>query len=203
MSLHALILAAGRGSRFAGVKQLAMIAGQTMLQRAADLAESITPDHMTVILGFEYEQLSALVKPEHVFVNPQWHAGIGSSIACGVAGLPASASAVLIYLCDQVALTKADLQRLRIAYDEEKSHIVCAAYVGGLGVPAIFPRTYFPQLISLEGDKGAKQLLYANPVLSVPMESAAIDIDTYEQWVQFTASPFEPKTTNSERGNHQ
>lgn len=188
MSLHTLILAAGRGSRFGGVKQLAMIAGQTMLQRAVDLAELITPDHVTVVLGFEHEHLSMFVKPAHILLNPKWQAGLGGSIAYGVAALPASASAVLIFLCDQVALTAQDLQRLRTAYDDEKAHIVCAAYAEGFGVPAIFPRAYFSQLIALVGDQGAKQLLYANSVVSVSLEAAAVDIDTYEQWVQFTAN---------------
>lgn len=193
MSLHTLILAAGRGSRFGGgVKQLADIAGQTMLQRVLDLGQVITPERVSVVLGYGHEQLSSLIKSAHIFVNPLWQAGIGASIAYGVSALPASASALLIYLCDQVAITEADFKRLCDAYEaskrDERSPIVCAAYAGGLGVPAIFPRAYFPQLIALEGDRGAKQLLYANPVLSIPLEAAAIDIDTYEQWVQFTAS---------------
>lgn len=187
MSLHTLILAAGRGSRFGdGVKQLVDIAGQTMLERALDLAEVITSERVSVVLGYEHEKLSSLVKSAHIFVNPQWQTGIGGSLAYGVAALPASASAVLIYLCDQVALTEADLQRLCAGYDDEKALIVCAAYAGGLGVPAIFPRAYFSQLVVLEGDQGAKQLLHANPVISIPLETAAIDIDTHEQWLKFT-----------------
>ena len=189
MSLHTLILAAGRGSRFSGgLKQLADIAGETMLQRAVGLAQAVTPERVSVVLGYEHEKLRPLVKSAHIFVNQNWQNGIGGTIAFGVAVLPASASAVLIYLCDQVALTEADLNRLCAAYDDEKSCVTCAAYAGGFGVPAIFPREYFPQLIALDGDSGAKQLLHANPVISIPLEAAAIDIDTYEQWLKFMAS---------------
>ena len=189
MSLHTLILAAGRGSRFGGdLKQLADIAGETMLQRAVGLAQAVTPERVSVVLGYEHEKLRLLVKSAHTFVNPNWQTGIGGSIAFGVASLPASASAVLIYLCDQVALSEADLKRLCTTFEDEKSRITCAAYAGGFGVPAIFPRAYFPQLIALEGDSGAKQLLHANPVISIPLEAAAIDIDTYEQWLKFTAN---------------
>jgi molybdenum cofactor cytidylyltransferase len=187
--LHTLILAAGRGSRFGGdLKQLADIAGETMLQRAVGLAQAVTPERVSVVLGYEHEKLRLLVKSVHTFVNPNWQTGIGGSITFGVASLPASASAVLIYLCDQVALSEADLKCLCTAYEDEESRITCAAYAGGFGVPAIFPRVYFPQLVAIKGDSGAKQLLHANPVISIPLEAAAIDIDTYEQWVKFTAN---------------
>lgn len=189
--MHTLILAAGRGSRFGGgIKQLALIDGQSMVQRAVSLAQAITPEQVTVVLGYEHEQINAQIELVHTMVNPHWQEGIGSSIALGVASLPTSASAVLIYLCDQVAITAADLKALRDAYEasinDQSSPIICAAYAGGLGVPAIFPRAYFSQLIALEGDRGAKHLLNSNPVRSLSMEAAATDIDTYLQWVDFT-----------------
>lgn len=189
--MHTLILAAGRGSRFGGgLKQLALIDGQSMAQRAINLAQAITPEQVTVVLGYEHEQINAQIELARTMVNPHWQEGISSSITLGVASLPESASAVLIYLCDQVAITAADLKVLCEAYEasisDESSPIICAAYAGSLGVPAIFPRAYFSQLIALEGDRGAKHLLNSNPVRSLSMEAAATDIDTYLQWVDFT-----------------
>jgi molybdenum cofactor cytidylyltransferase len=50
------------------------------------------------------------------------------------------------------------------------------------GVPAIFPRSVFSDLVALRGDVGARVLLQRNPdrVVRVPMASAAIDLDTPE-----------------------
>ncbi|MET0355587.1 MAG: nucleotidyltransferase family protein [Cellvibrio sp.] len=200
MSLHTLILAAGRGSRFTknvlseNPKQLAIIDGQPMLRCAVNLANALTPGKVTVVLGYRHELMQPLVRDVNLVVNPEWEKGIGCSIACGVAALPTHASAVLIFLCDQMALNTADLKRLQILYesatDNKATDIVCAKYDGSFGVPAIFPRRYFSQLIALDSDQGAKQILYKNPVISLPIENAALDIDTWEQWNEFTTRSF-------------
>lgn len=49
-------------------------------------------------------------------------------------------------------------------------------------MPAIFPRSQFPALMALRGDRGAQTLLRSpkSHVSAVPMPSAAMDIDTPE-----------------------
>ncbi len=194
MSLYTLVLAAGEGRRFGqAVKQLAVVSGQTMLEHCVCNTRVITPGKVCVVLGYQHDILRPLVESEQIVINPNWRAGIGNSIACGVAALPSTASAVLIVLCDQVALTAADFMLLCNRYQQllddktsvEVMPIVCAAYAEGLGVPAIFPQRFFNQLTALEGDCGAKKLLLTNSVMSVLMERAAIDIDTQDNWVQF------------------
>jgi molybdenum cofactor cytidylyltransferase len=190
VSLHILVLAAGEGSRFGwAVKQLAMIGDKTMLEHALETASTLTPHPVSVVLGFRHQQLSLLVGQAEVIINPHWKDGLGSSIACGVAALPASASAVLILLGDQPALSNLDLAELTACYEQVCNQaippIVCASYADGLGVPAIFPKRFFKQLIALKGDVGAKPLLYQNPLIAVPLPAAAIDIDTREQLAQW------------------
>lgn len=165
-----------------------------MLRRAVNLANAFTPGEVTVVLGYRYDLLKSLVQDVNSAVNPEWEKGIGNSIACGVAALPSHVSAVLIFLGDQVALNVTDLMRLQMRYesatDNKATDIVCAKYDGSFGVPAIFPRRYFSQLIALDSDQGAKQILYKNPVISLPIENAALDIDTWEQWNEFTTRSF-------------
>ncbi len=191
MSLHTLVLAAGRGSRFGDEpKQLALVAGKTLLERSVTLAKNV--GETTVVLGYEHARLNSLVKDARVVVNPDWREGLGSSIARGVAALPANTSAVLILLCDQVALAAADLDALILCYQEtfssaDSAAIVCAGYADGPGVPAIFPRRYFAQLMELDGDAGAKIILRTNPVLRIPMEHAQIDVDTPQDLASFIA----------------
>ena len=205
MSLHTLILAAGCGSRFnkdsvnntfaqteKNIKQLALVSGQSLLQRSVDVARAITPDEVTVVLGYQYELLQPLLQNVRTVINSHWHLGIGNSLARGVAELPSHVSAVLIFLCDQVALGFEDLKLLQACYksasENNSANIICAEYEGSLGVPAIFPRLYFSQLSALDGDQGAKQLLFRNPTISVPIAAAAIDIDTQVQLGEFIAS---------------
>ena len=56
---------------------------------------------------------------------------------------------------------------------------VASRYEGTLGVPAVFGRTRFPELLALRGDQGARALLRHDPgVLVVDWPDGALDIDT-------------------------
>jgi molybdenum cofactor cytidylyltransferase len=90
---------------------------------------------------------------------------------------------------DQVAVTREDLQRLVGAWRRQPEYIAAAHYGALTGVPAIFPRSSFSDLQSLRGDAGARQLLRRNPdrLTRVPMERAAIDIDTPEDLLKLTS----------------
>ncbi|MEM6376749.1 MAG: nucleotidyltransferase family protein, partial [Bacteroidota bacterium] len=58
--------------------------------------------------------------------------------------------------------------------------IISAAYQDTLGVPAIFPKTYFQDLKMLQEQAGAKKIIkkYQNFVIPFPCPEAAFDIDT-------------------------
>jgi CTP:molybdopterin cytidylyltransferase MocA len=117
-----------------------------------------------------------------VVVNRDWREGIASSIRAGVARLPASADAVLLLLVDQAALTAEDLRRLVSVWRRQPHCVVAAQYESVTGVPAIFPRSEFGNLTELRGDQGARMLLRRRSVdiVRVPLESAAVDIDSPE-----------------------
>ena len=89
-------------------------------------------------------------------------------------------------LVDQAAVTSEDLKRLVGAWRRQPGYIAAARYGMTTGVPAIFPRSVFPDLAALRGDVGARVLLQRNPdrVVRVPMASAAIDIDTPEDLLE-------------------
>jgi molybdenum cofactor cytidylyltransferase len=179
VSLHTIILAAGEGRRFgAGIKQLALLGDKTLLERSMDLAQSVSPNKVIVVLGCHQQTISSRINIERFVVNENWEAGMATSIAAGVQALPTSATAALILLCDQVALTREDLSQLTEEFAKDQTKIVCAFYEKQLGVPAIFPCSYFDELINLTGDFGAKKLLQSNSIISVEIPSAAIDVDT-------------------------
>ena len=57
--------------------------------------------------------------------------------------------------------------------------IAASTYAGALGIPAVFPHAAFPQLLALQGDKGARALLLNPPcpLVSIPFAGGEIDID--------------------------
>jgi molybdenum cofactor cytidylyltransferase len=115
-----------------------------------------------------------------VVVNPNWKSGLASSLAIGLSAFLAddSCDAVLVTLADQPLVDGAALRRLITAFDDEH-RIVASAYDDTVGVPAVFGREHFDDLMHLTGDRGAGSWLRArqSEVTRVPLYSAAFDID--------------------------
>jgi molybdenum cofactor cytidylyltransferase len=189
--LHAIILAAGASTRFGSPKQLARVAGEPLLHHALARATEVAGTAVLVVLGAHASELNRLIgrSQASIIVNRDWREGMASSIRAGIARLPPGCSAALLMLVDQAAVTGEDLKRLVGAWRRQPDYIAAARYGATSGVPAIFPRSTFSELLALRGDLGARQLLRRNPdrVVSVPMERAAIDIDTPEDLLKLTS----------------
>lgn len=182
--LHAIVLAAGASTRFGSAKQLVRIAGRPMLHATVTRAVEVAGNAVIVVLGARASELAPLLShsPASIVINRDWREGLGSSIRAGVARLPAACSGVMLLLADQAAVTAEDLRRLVGTWRRQTEYVAAAVYGATVGVPAIFPRSAFGDLMRLRGDQGARALIHRNPdrLVRVPMESAGIDIDTPE-----------------------
>jgi molybdenum cofactor cytidylyltransferase len=181
-SLHVLVLAAGASRRLGQPKQLVQLGGQPVLHRVVANAVSLAGHAVTVVIGAHAGQMTRMLahSPAAIVVNRQWEEGMGSSLRFGIAALPPACDAVLTLLGDQVGITADDLKRLADAWKGEDSVIAASVYDQRVGVPAIFPRSFFSELAQLRGDHGARQVLERNSqrLLRVPMPNAAVDLDT-------------------------
>ncbi|MGB8328211.1 MAG: nucleotidyltransferase family protein [Steroidobacteraceae bacterium] len=178
------MLAAGASRRFGTPKQLIRLEGRPILHSVVSRAVEIGGHGVTVVLGSGAADLAGLLRhtPASVVVNRDWQEGVASSIRTGVARLPSSCSGVMIALADQPSVTVEDFRRLAGAWRVRPDCLVVSQYGGIIGVPAVFPRWCFPDLLALRGDRGAQLLIHrhSDRVLRVPNPSAAIDIDTPE-----------------------
>jgi molybdenum cofactor cytidylyltransferase len=183
-SVHVIVLAAGASTRFGSPKQLVRLNGRPLLHLAVARAVEVAGQAVTVVLGANAAELAPLLRhtPASVVINRDWAEGMGSSVRAGVARVPATADATLLMLADQPAVTAQDLLRLVGTWRRQPQCIVAAHYSGTTGVPAIFPREDFAALCALRGDAGARALLKrgGERIVRVPLQSAAIDIDTPE-----------------------
>jgi molybdenum cofactor cytidylyltransferase len=182
--LYAVVLAAGASTRFGSAKQLVRLAGRPLLHTTVSRAVEVAGSATFVVLGARAAELAPLLThtPASVIINQHWREGIGSSIRVAVARLPATCTGVMLVLADQAAVSTDDLRRLASAWRRQPDYVATALYAGTVGVPAIFPRSRFSELTELRGDVGARRILQRNPdrLVRVPMESAALDIDTPE-----------------------
>lgn len=187
-----LILAAGKASRMGKIKQLLPVGKTTLLGLAIENALNSKADKVYCVLGANSEIIQKSIEhyPIDVILNENYSLGLSASISKGVDYLKTEDfDAILIMLGDQ---PNADANYLNLLMDEHQSQptkIVASSYNGIFGVPAIFPRTYFYQLLHLKGDKGAKDFLNAanNKVLSCKTDQLT-DIDTTQDYLDFLNS---------------
>lgn len=122
------------------------------------------------------------LEAEEVF-NPHFSEGMSKSVKAGLAKLQPTVDAALIMLVDQPFVSEKHLMEMKDKWLKRPDKILAAAYSGITGVPAIFPKVYFENLSSLQGDQGARKVLQQlpeNEVITYPLPEASIDIDTLE-----------------------
>jgi molybdenum cofactor cytidylyltransferase len=193
VAIGVIVLAAGDSSRMGEPKQLLPFEGETLLGRAVRAALESACRPVVVVLGFdadalreEIEEMDALV-----FFNRAWAEGMSSSIRCGLQAVKGSApaiEAVILMLCDQPFVTSSVIRRLVDAYHENQSLLVASAYEAAgettLGVPALFSRALFSELMELRGAEGAKRIIMRHrakaAIIAVP--EAAFDVDTPDDY---------------------
>lgn len=179
--LFAIVLAAGSGSRFGGMKQLASYDGTPLVAGAVRLAEAVCGSRTVLVAGYEWRAVVDACRPLQGFFtnNTAWRSGMGGSIACGVRAVSEAAGSVLLMLADQPLVTVDHLRRLIAARGESGNSVAVTAFAGTEGPPVIFPATCFGDLGKLEGDQGARALLEKAGTRKrrVVFEPAALDVD--------------------------
>ena len=190
--LHAIVLAAGDATRFGSAKQLVRIGDRPLLSLIAGRAAEVVGHALIVVLGARAAEFAPLLRHSagSLVVNRDWRDGLASSIRAGVSRLPSSCDGVMLVLADQACVTADDLRRLAGAWRREPLSVAAALYAGTIGVPAIFPRHLFRELLDLKGDTGARTLLrrHGDRLVKVPMESAAFDLDTPDDLLELTST---------------
>lgn len=188
IGLHAAILAAGAGTRFGDVKQLVRLRGEPVLHELAANAAFVAGQSVTVVIGAHAQAVASMLRQRAVSiaVNRGWEEGVASSVRTAVHSAPPASTALLLMLADQVAITREDLECLHAAWRRHPILIAAALYHGAPGLPAIFPRWAYTDLLSLRGDRDPRTVIRRNidRVVRVPMSNAGIDLDTPDDLLQ-------------------
>lgn len=192
LKLGILILAAGSSSRMGQSKQLLDINGEPLLRRIVRIALDVVPDEVVVVLGANQEEHFKVIEnlPIKSVYNDNWQKGMGSSIKAGLNHLlevSPTINAVMILVCDQPLLNSVHLKELIRAFRSSQAAVVAMSYSGTVGVPAIFEKSLFVDLIDLPDEKGAKVVIEKNSSrsLTIPFPEGAVDLDTPDDYERF------------------
>jgi molybdenum cofactor cytidylyltransferase len=187
-NLAILILAAGASSRMGSPKQLLPWKNQPLIRYLAAQALALPCRPVVVVTGAGAGKVDAALQGMEVEVvfNHKWASGMGYSLAFGIEALeklnPITVG-VMIILSDQPLVEANYLKQLRNLFFENNGRVIAASKYGlVLGPPLIFGREFFEELKSLQGDRGAKDLLrkYHAQVKAIEFPDGALDWDTPE-----------------------
>jgi len=188
--IAAVVLAAGESSRLGRPKQLVEFRGRSLIRGAVEAAREAGCSPVVVVLGAWSEPVLREIESLEIraVVNEAWREGMGGSVRAGITELVSAGDeieAVLLTGCDQPWLSADVMRRLIGAYrgrEDPSETMAACAYAGTLGVPALFAREEFHQLLALEGDRGARDLLRAREgrVVRISWPEGARDVDLPE-----------------------
>ncbi len=178
-----LILAAGAASRMGEVKQLLPYKGTTLLEWSIKQAKKSLVKNVFCVLGAHKEiiEKQLVTHTVDIIYNPNYKDGLSTSIVCGIKTIQEKGfDKALIMLADQPSITPTYLNELILNAKNNPTQIIASRYQNTIGVPAIFPKKYFCNLLTLKGDKGAKELLQKEHKNIVAVNSFLnlVDVDT-------------------------
>ncbi|MET0443576.1 MAG: NTP transferase domain-containing protein, partial [Pseudorhodoplanes sp.] len=182
----AVILAAGRSTRMGGSnKLLAEITGKPLARIAAEAALNSRARPVIVVTGHQGETVREALSdlPLDFVENPDFAEGLSTSLRTGISALPPDIDGVVVMLADMPQVDSALIDKLISAYDPAKAALIAMPVLGGKrGNPVLWSKRFFPELMGLEGDVGARHLIgkYGEAVVEVPVSGAGAltDIDT-------------------------
>jgi molybdenum cofactor cytidylyltransferase len=183
--IGAVILAAGASSRMGTPKQLLEYGGRTLVRRAALAAHEAGCNPVVVVTGAHGEELKEELHGLNLRAanNPEWESGMGSSIRAGIQAVVKAndkITALVLMLCDQPFVTSDVLRGLITAHRETGREIVASSYGVTIGVPALFGKPFFTELVRLESGAGAKRVIrrHLTQVHLLPFPQGEVDLDT-------------------------
>jgi molybdenum cofactor cytidylyltransferase len=188
--IAAVVLGAGRSTRMGAINKLiAEIGGKPLVRIAAEQALASRAAPVIVVTGHQREQVEAALAglPVRFVHNPDYAEGLGTSLKAGIAAVPEDADGAIVCLGDMPQVDSTLIDRLIGAFDPERGALVVAPTIEGRrGNPVVWARRFFPDLMTVTGDTGARHLIasYPEAVAEVPVagDAALTDVDTPESF---------------------
>lgn len=187
----AVVLAAGSSTRLGRPKQLLPVDGYPLLSRTLDAVRASSLEPRILVLGGYAGEIRQTVRMNDFVIveNPDFRDGQASSLKAGIQALPDTVDGAVVVLGDQPLIEPWLLDRLRSLFDPSRHSAVRPRYADGPGNPALLAKRLFPDLLQLEGDIGARDILRenANRIAEVDHthRTAPRDVDTIDDYGAF------------------
>lgn len=176
-------------------KQILQFEGSSLL-RCATLAALGAKCRPVVVVTGAHAELCRLeldgLEVREAF-NVSWETGMASSVQTGIeclVNIDADIAGAVLLLCDQPHVTSDMISTLVATHFTTGSPVIASTYAGSFGVPALFSRALFKELMQLEGTSGAKEIVkrHSSDAHFLPFPECETDVDTPHDFASLTAA---------------
>ncbi len=195
MTIAAVVLAAGMGSRMGRQKLLLPVAeGRPLIRLSVERVIAAGLDDVVVVLGRDADAVGAALAglPVRTVVNPRYAEGQSTSLRAGLDALGPATEAVVVALGDQPLPDPALIGQLVSAFRASGRPIVVPRYRDGRGNPVLFAAGLFDELRAVTGDTGGRGVVARDPgrVVEVPVDDLIPpDVDTWGDYESIGGRP--------------
>ncbi|RMH59711.1 MAG: nucleotidyltransferase family protein [Bacteroidetes bacterium] len=198
-TVSVILLAAGESRRMGDANKLLLpFQGRPLIEHVVRALTNADVDETVVVLGHEAERIRPVLAayPVRTVLNPDYTAGMTTSIRAGVRAAAADGDGFMICLSDLPLIEAAEFTYLANAFRKalatDPQCIVRPVYEGRPGNPVLFSAAYRPAIEAHEAVTGCRGLIkrHRTHVIEVPMATDHVvrDIDTPEAYATLTAT---------------
>lgn len=182
--LGCVVMAAGSARRFGENKLSAVIDGRSLMERTLDAVPGELFETTVVVTQYDWVEALAGQRGFLPIRNDEPEKGLSRTIQLGLTAL-SELDGVLFLVSDQPWLKQETVAAEVRLFLENCEKIVALSHDGQRGNPCIFPKRFFPQLLTLEGDRGGSAVIRQHEDDLLLLETDEIelrDIDTKEEF---------------------
>lgn len=168
MKLCVAILAAGRSERFGSQKLVADYKGKLMLQWVMDSVALLKARRKVLIVNPTWKEIGGNFQLHGVEVlyNLNYEEGIASSVRSAISACTAEhCDTVMILLGDMPEVRREVMENVLEEARASDKPIVAAYFGDTKGFPTVVKSPVFPDILSLRGDEGIRQIIEEKPEL--------------------------------------
>ncbi len=183
MKIAAVILAAGLSSRMGAFKPLLRLGEASLLGHCRALFAAAGLVEMLVVVGHRAAETLAAAESLGMkwIENPEYRAGMFSSIRCAAAVLPEDIDGFFVLPVDIPLIRAATLRAMLAAFPGDAT-VLYPVFAGRCGHPPLVPASLIPMILDHDGAGGLRGLLrqYRSAEIAVWDEGIHLDADTPE-----------------------
>ena len=188
--ISGILLAAGESKRMGKPKLLLNLGKLNIINTTIESLLKSEIFELIIVLGHEAQKIECSLSEQDKRIkfvtNENYREGMSTSIKCGVLTASKESEAFLIALGDQPLISPKIINRLIEKYQSSGVGIVTVMHQSLRGHPVIISKKYLQEILALNGDIGARDLLkqHLDDTTSINIESSEefFDIDRIEDY---------------------